>query len=85
MSGGESSWRSVTVITFLPRVAARLTPQTLRHTFGASLLDAGADVALVAVLMGHKWLDTTHQLVADNAATRFGEMEAFRALNDAYC
>jgi site-specific recombinase XerD len=64
----------------------RLTPQTLRHTFGASLLDAGADLALVAVLMGHKRLDTTRRLAEEVSGIRSRETaaEALRALDRAY-
>jgi site-specific recombinase XerD len=36
-----------------------VTPHTLRHTFGKSLIDAGIDIGTVATLMGHERLDTT--------------------------
>src|SRR5215213_7068922 len=36
-----------------------VTPHTLRHTFGKSLIDAGIDLGTVATLMGHERLDTT--------------------------
>jgi site-specific recombinase XerD len=36
-----------------------VTPHTLRHTFGKSLVDAGIDLGTVATLMGHERLDTT--------------------------
>jgi len=32
---------------------------TLRHTFGTNLLRGGADIVVVAQLMGHRRLDTT--------------------------
>ena len=36
-----------------------VTPHTLRHTFGKSLVDVGIDLGTVATLMGHERLDTT--------------------------
>lgn len=38
--------------------AGPITPNVLRHTFAARLLHAGADIVLVAELMGYKRLDT---------------------------
>lgn len=35
-------------------VAGRVTPRTLRHTFGTHLMDAGVDLAVIASLMGHR-------------------------------
>ncbi len=40
----------------------RVTPQVLRHTFGARLLRDGTDILTVAELLGHKRLDTTRRL-----------------------
>jgi integrase/recombinase XerC len=36
-----------------------VTPHTLRHTFGKSLIDAGVNLEQVAALMGHTSLETT--------------------------
>ena len=36
-----------------------VTPHTLRHTFGKTLLDSGVDLVTVASLLGHSRLDTT--------------------------
>jgi site-specific recombinase XerD len=36
-----------------------VTPHTLRHTFGKSLVDAGIDLGTVATLLGHERLETT--------------------------
>jgi site-specific recombinase XerD len=36
-----------------------LTPHTLRHTFGKSLIDAGANLERVGTLLGHTSLETT--------------------------
>jgi integrase/recombinase XerD len=35
-------------------VTGRVTPRTLRHTFGTHLMDAGVDLAVIASLMGHR-------------------------------
>jgi integrase/recombinase XerC len=43
---------------------ARVTPQVLRHTFGARLLRDGTDLVAVSELLGHKRLDTTRRLAA---------------------
>lgn len=32
----------------------KVTPRTLRHTFGTHLMDAGVDLAVIASLMGHR-------------------------------
>lgn len=47
-----------------------LTPHVLRHTFGTRLLRGGADVVLVAELMGHARLDTTRRYTLPTAADR---------------
>lgn len=63
----------------------RITPQVLRHTFGENLVRAGADLLLVASLMGHKRLDTTRHYAEQNpgAAAR-GSADAARAVERAY-
>ena len=49
------------VVAKLARVAGieDVTPHVLRHSFGRSLLDSGADVVTVAALLGHAKLETT--------------------------
>lgn len=63
----------------------RLTPQVLRHTFGENLVRAGADLLLVASLMGHKRLDTTRRYAEqDLAAAASRSADAARAVERAY-
>ena len=35
-------------------ITGRVTPRTLRHTFGTHLMDAGVDLGVIASLMGHR-------------------------------
>lgn len=35
-------------------IEAKITPRTMRHTFGTHLMDAGVDLAVIASLMGHR-------------------------------
>lgn len=35
-------------------IEGKITPRTLRHTFGTHLMDRGVDVAVIASLMGHR-------------------------------
>jgi len=35
-------------------IPGKITPRTLRHTFGTHLMDAGVDLAIIASLMGHR-------------------------------
>ena len=37
----------------------RVTPHTLRHTFGKRLVDEGVNLVTVAAMMGHARLETT--------------------------
>jgi site-specific recombinase XerD len=47
-----------------------VSPHTLRHTFGKSLLDSGENLVTVADLMGHSRLDTTALYTQPTAADK---------------
>ena len=42
-------------------IRKRVTPHTMRHTFGTSLLDTGVDLKTVQGLMGHSHIRTTER------------------------
>jgi site-specific recombinase XerD len=59
---GQLSSHGVGVVVGKLARAAELegvTPHILRHSFGRTLLDSGADVVTVAALLGHAKLETT--------------------------
>lgn len=49
-----------------PRHARRLTPHVMRHSTAMHLLEAGADLTVVASWLGHAQLSTTHGYVSIN-------------------
>ena len=42
---------------------ARVSPHVVRHTTAMHLLQAGVDMATIALWLGHERLETTHQYV----------------------
>ena len=54
------AWIAVTEAAKAAGIARRVSPHTLRHTYATHLLEAGADLRTIQVLLGHaKLADTT--------------------------
>lgn len=48
----------------------RLSPHTFRHTTAMHLLQAGVDITVIALWLGHESTETTHQYVEANLAMK---------------
>lgn len=48
----------------------RLSPHTFRHTTAMHLLQAGVDITVIALWLGHESIETTHQYVEANLAMK---------------
>ena len=64
-----------------PSLAAkRLSPHVVRYTTAMRLLQAGVDVATIALWLGHERLETTHQYVEADLRLKEGVLRTLEPL-----
>jgi len=66
----------------LPRLAkARVSPHTIRHTTAMHLLQAGIDISVIAMWLGHESPTTTHRYVEADLEMKRRALESVRPVN----
>ena len=59
----------------------RISPHTIRHTTAMHLLQSGVDLSVIAIWLGHESIQTTHQYLEADLASKRRALEHLRAPN----
>ena len=71
----QAFWYRIKIYALRAGIQSNLSPHTLRHAFATHLLNHGADLRVVQMLLGHSDLTTT-QIYTHVAKQRMRELHA---------